>query len=839
MAMLYFGLIPILGFWTYAEHETHKTKNRLIFLLTLCMFVCISLLPIVLPTAANYLYSEGWAHPTQQRFIENTLYVSRFRLSLLKAFRLITSLGWHNTQEEVGVLAYNFADEYQQMAPLVILSFYPIVLVIVLWLTAYSHLDKPNRRKLVSINALLLVTLFLTKVIAPPLSSLSQSIYNHGIIRLALRSGSKWLGIILVFLLTLEIVWLLHKLGSKRKIISALTALHVVYIVPALLIFARPINEAWITQVPDDYRQVAQMINSATSTSRVVAVPFTKHQAGYVQYDWGYGGPEPIYSLLDQPILDKFQNLVMPGEYVALVDGLRNNYSLLPSFAQLTGLRYVIHRKDLSESASGGLVIDENFSEAILEDDLHLILSTSLLDLYELNRTSINPLIYPTRDVVVVEDVSQSLDIYPFGIQEIDSPRKVIISTRDWCSRTNAIQPTTLIPTFSSQQTLSMQICNDQEIEYELILNREDMLSSPPLTATISTDQGDLIISSCTAVAQPSTPITVRFPREAELFTIQLPQDTNLAQFLEEHSPLWFDKCCPISQDDPLVYASAERLASTDLDTSSIRLEARNACSCVDFALQEDDNNTHNYYLINLKIQYLEDNSGQQFLEVILGSNERNEVSLARQATEREVSYVFQVPHDIPLEQVTLRFNLRNRTSDGIASTILSDVSVRRYPFEYAALQSQHLNGEVPYVEFRRVNPTLYHIRIRGATDPYILTFLNSFNQGWKVYTLDPMTSNDNWRATTSFLSETVREGPRTSQFLSPRYLRTWQLSPIPEENHLVVNGYANGWWVERTGDYDIILEFVPQRGIIVGSMACLVLFPVGILILIHFLKRA
>ena len=53
------------------------------------------------------------------------------------------------------------------------------------------------------------------------------------------------------------------------------------------------------------------------------------------------------------------------------------------------------------------------------------------------------------------------------------------------------------------------------------------------------------------------------------------------------------------------------------------------------------------------------------------------------------------------------------------------------------------------------------------------------------------------------------------------------RLTELPE--HSLVNGYANGWYVPRTGQYRIVLEFWPQRlleiGILISAMtliACL-----------------
>jgi hypothetical protein len=40
----------------------------------------------------------------------------------------------------------------------------------------------------------------------------------------------------------------------------------------------------------------------------------------------------------------------------------------------------------------------------------------------------------------------------------------------------------------------------------------------------------------------------------------------------------------------------------------------------------------------------------------------------------------------------------------------------------------------------------------------------------------------------------------------------------VPEDGHLLVNGYANAWWIERVGDYEISIEFWPQKLVIIGA---------------------
>jgi hypothetical protein len=40
----------------------------------------------------------------------------------------------------------------------------------------------------------------------------------------------------------------------------------------------------------------------------------------------------------------------------------------------------------------------------------------------------------------------------------------------------------------------------------------------------------------------------------------------------------------------------------------------------------------------------------------------------------------------------------------------------------------------------------------------------------------------------------------------------------VSDEYHFIVNGYANGWYINKTGTYTITLEFQPQNLFYAGS---------------------
>jgi len=79
--------------------------------------------------------------------------------------------------------------------------------------------------------------------------------------------------------------------------------------------------------------------------------------------------------------------------------------------------------------------------------------------------------------------------------------------------------------------------------------------------------------------------------------------------------------------------------------------------------------------------------------------------------------------------------------------------------------------------EFKKVNPTKYIVDV-DAKKPFTLVFSESYHPKWKAFI----------------------DG-----------------KAIPDDKHFVVNGYANGFMIDKIGKYQIILEFTPQRLFYIG----------------------
>lgn len=163
-------------------------------------------------------------------------------------------------------------------------------------------------------------------------------------------------------------------------------------------------------------------------------------------------------------------------------------------------------------------------------------------------------------------------------------------------------------------------------------------------------------------------------------------------------------------------------------------------------------------------------------------------------------------------------------------------------------------------VEYRRINPTKYQIRLHHARGDVPLLFGESYSRGWRLYPsayqigekaaptakgYTVASGNERYQANTvevtgfsvrGWISQT---GPR---FISKQQLgaiqndnlpdgslmETWHMQPLPEERHLKINGYANGWLIDVAqlcsdsqachrnddGSFEVefVMEFWPQQ---------------------------
>ena len=194
-----------------------------------------------------------------------------------------------------------------------------------------------------------------------------------------------------------------------------------------------------------------------------------------------------------------------------------------------------------------------------------------------------------------------------------------------------------------------------------------------------------------------------------------------------------------------------------------------------------------------------------------------------------------------------------------------------------------------PTLEFKKISPVKYRMRIHGAKGVFPLVFNESFHEGWKLYPGESdsvlfsasaagrignyhvIDGNVENQASQDELERYIRRGWVTGfgetnniSFVSKDFRGAIQNNNLPDgdfwENwfrkgslngvsgHLVVNGYANAWIIDPeeacsaraafckknqdgTYDFEIVAEFWPQRlmslglGLSVAGLAVFLVF--------------
>lgn len=109
-----------------------------------------------------------------------------------------------------------------------------------------------------------------------------------------------------------------------------------------------------------------------------------------------------------------------------------------------------------------------------------------------------------------------------------------------------------------------------------------------------------------------------------------------------------------------------------------------------------------------------------------------------------------------------------------------------------------------PIIKYKRLSFSKYQIDI-DSSEGFWLVFSESFNKGWRAYSR--------------------KENIIDKTFFEKLVLGNIFSNKEQIKNHFLINGYANGWFIDKSGKFQIILEYRPQ-----------IFFEIGVLISILFI---
>lgn len=192
-------------------------------------------------------------------------------------------------------------------------------------------------------------------------------------------------------------------------------------------------------------------------------------------------------------------------------------------------------------------------------------------------------------------------------------------------------------------------------------------------------------------------------------------------------------------------------------------------------------------------------------------------------------------------------------------------------PTVVVKLRQHPLDPVNPHITVSQLSPTRYKVDVQNATSPYTLVLSQTFNQKWKLFQLDSGKTGTTLKALgmrgigsllatwTKFIlpypkekesafskrypTYGIDERAPKSIFWSQDAFETWGMKPIAENTHVLINGYANAWYItpQDTGsatNYTFIVEMTQQNLFIVSLLVSALTFGLVIVLLVASIAK-
>jgi hypothetical protein len=137
---------------------------------------------------------------------------------------------------------------------------------------------------------------------------------------------------------------------SRNAILISLFLINVVMFVLMYIAPGKIIHESWHIEIPTSYIEVAKYFNSKEDGTRVLPLPLTSQPFGYTETTWGYKGPDILNRVSEIDLIDKHLNSIAPISYINLLSDIENldDYKLV-QILEITGTKQIILRKDFKD----------------------------------------------------------------------------------------------------------------------------------------------------------------------------------------------------------------------------------------------------------------------------------------------------------------------------------------------------------------------------------------------------------------------------------------------------------------------------------------------------------
>lgn len=144
---------------------------------------------------------------------------------------------------------------------------------------------------------------------------------------------------------------------------------------------------------------------------------------------------------------------------------------------------------------------------------------------------------------------------------------------------------------------------------------------------------------------------------------------------------------------------------------------------------------------------------------------------------------------------------------------------------------------DTPKITYQEITSTDYMLKIENAKGPFLLSFSEQFDGNWNVFSTDNQNFYGSDAVVKKYFDGNVQEMAYVNR-LEPAV----SIGSIINDSkmgslHMSLNGFSNGWLINKTGTYQIHLTFSPQKYFLIGLMVSAltfitVLLTIGLLLL-------
>jgi len=797
---LYSMIFVILG--AYFIFNILIERNKILKIILYYFKFLISYVILELPII--FLFYFSYISPTKRMFTERNPQISDFifahvKSSFLNIFRLIGHWGWFT--EYKGEPYISFAKSYFTNPYLITLTY------ILTFLAFLAILIKPRNKKIQFFTILALFSLFMAHGLHEPTTRIYTLLYKYISIFWIYRepfakftfitafSYSILIGFTLNFLISLCVNKVSKKSFIFKKIsLNKFLSIILTTIAILLLIFTSyPLINGDVipesgnkVKIPDYWWEASDFLRQ--KGLKIFWLPKTPLARAY---KWGFSGTSiikylvPIISINDYEAIFYYENKII-NFIENEIDKI--DKTILNKFFSILNVEFIGQRNDINPQNGGTTgTMDPKLTRSVLEKskELDLYRKFGQIDIYQ-NKNNL-PNIFPAQKFDYISGNVKFLNDYLlqnkdekiktfFWKEDPENEYTKNINYEDIYLFLTAKQPAKKYSAHYDDNNLTPEVMEiNKEYMIEIKITNQGTVKWPNESISpvflsyhwYDLKSGEIIIydgirSKLPESVKPKKEVTV----ETKIISPPKPGDYLLIYDLVDEGVTWFNEegVVPLIKPVKVVSKIKDYVEPLIIEENILKEIYK------DYPLFETDpeevlfpgKGEYEVYVNDLwedGIDYLLikiDNG--DWLKLNTEEIPKNETKLTKDS-----KYLI---GKIKIDKGIHTISFKN------SNPVFADFNVKKEANDFLLFQKgKELKENLPEISYKKINPTKYLVNVENAQDPFYLVQLENYDTYWNA-----------------------------------------EINKNRIEEHEKVFGYANAWYINKKGNYNVVIEYTPQK---------------------------